>query len=134
VGASTILEAWLEALADNQTEFGPLRQSTVNEVGPVPAVASDRPEVFTISDDMYIDAAAYTEARIVTGLEFKHNRLIVEREEARKIKDEDTMIRKEDEARFWSDVSAWVKSHGTARKMPDPIPSWLAQLNPVYNP
>jgi hypothetical protein len=106
----------------------------VDEAGPLPAVSGPLPEIFTISHDRYVDASAYSQAYIVEGIGYEYDRLIVEKEEARKAKDEETMIRKEDEARFWSDVRAWVKSYGTARRMPDPIPAWLTKLSPAYNP
>lgn len=130
--ANDILKAWLRALADAQPEFGPLLQSTVDEVGPLPAAGAGA--ICTIDHDTYRFHAGKSKAFVTAYLEPRINRLAVEGQDARKAKDEQTMVKKEGEARFWHDVSDWVSSRGAGRMRPDPPPAWVAKLNIEYEP
>jgi len=127
-----IIKAWLDALAKAQPEFGPLLQSTVDEVGPLPAAGNGT--IYTISHDNYVYCAAKSKAFVTTYLEYPINRLAMQGQEARKAGDEQTMVQKVDEERFWSDVSNWVQSRGAGRTRPDPPPAWVASLNIEYEP
>ncbi len=130
---SEILKAWLNALTDAQPEYGPLRQSTVDEVGALPA-AGGTGAIYTISHDRYVAAEAYSKAYVTVELKYTCDLLAVESEEARKTNDELTMVQKEDEVRFWTDVSDWIESRGTARMRPDPIPACITKLNITFAP
>jgi hypothetical protein len=130
---SEILKAWMAALAAAQPEYGPLLQSTVDEVGALPA-AGGRGAIYTISHDRYVAAEAYSKAYVTEELKYTCDLLIEESEEARKNSDELTMVQKEDEVRFWTDVSDWIKSRGAARIRPEPIPAWITKLNIEFEP
>jgi hypothetical protein len=110
---SSIIDAWLNELEATQPRHGPLLRSTLDRVGNLPAVSDDG-TIYTVSNHRYWYAAGFAHAK-ETG-------------------DEPTMVRKETEAEFWESVQHWIDSVEPLRMMPDVVPSWLARLNPVWNP
>jgi hypothetical protein len=130
---SSIMKGWLNELEAAQPRHGPLLQSTLDQVGNLPAVGDDG-SIYTVSHDRYWYAAGYARSYTSTQADNRHIAAVLAEAKAKETKDEPTMVRKEAEAEFWETVKAWVDSAAPSRMAPDVIPTWLARFNPVWNP
>jgi hypothetical protein len=54
--------------------------------------------------------------------------------QAKKVKDEPSMVAGEAEAMFWGSVGSWIEAAGVARMKSEPLPEWLAKLDVQWNP
>jgi hypothetical protein len=130
---SSIMDAWLNALEAAQPQHGPLLQSTLDQVGNLPAVCDDG-SIYTVSHDRYWYAAGYARSYTSIQADNRHIAAVLAEAKAKETKDELTMVRKEAEAEFWETVKTWVDSAAPSRMAPDVIPTWLARFNPEWNP
>ena len=130
---SSIMEAWLNELEAAQPQHGPLLQSTLDQVGNLPAVGDDG-SIYTVSHDRYWYAAGSARSYTSIQADNRHIVAVLAEAKAEETKDELTMVRKEAEAEFWETVKTWVDSAAPSRMAPDVIPTWLARFNPVWNP
>jgi hypothetical protein len=130
---AAIIDLWLNELEKVQPQHGPLLQSTVDEVGQLPAV-NDNGSIYTVSHNGYGFAAGFAKGYARRRAENLQRYAVVAKIEARKTKNEPVMVQKEDEADFWGSVKSWVEAVGVTRMKPDPLPEWLAGLGIEWNP
>jgi hypothetical protein len=130
---SKMIVAWLDELARIQPHYGALLRSTAEEVGPLPAISDDG-NIYTVSHRNFAYATGYVKAFASRMAEGRHIQAVIAGEDARKTQDELAMVRKDDEGRFWADVTGWIEDGGIARMRPDVTPEWLASFHPTYLP
>jgi hypothetical protein len=128
-----IIEIWLNELEAAQPQHGPLLVSTLDVVGNLPAVSDDG-SIYTVSHNKYWYAAGYAQSYAKARADSRRIDAVLAEADAKKVKDEPTMVRKEAEAEFWESIQDWVEATGPSRMKPEPVPGWLSRINPAWNP
>ena len=131
--SSEMISAWLDELARLQPQYGRLLQSTVDGAGLLPAI-SDNGTIYTISHKTFWAAVGFSSALAGHMAERRRTGAVLAMVEARNAQDEATMVRKDDEAKFWTDVHSWIESVGVARTRPPILPQWLERFQPTFMP
>jgi hypothetical protein len=120
-----IITAYLQHLEATQPQYGPLLVSTVEAVGPPPAVDSDG-SIRTISESLhYWTAVGFTRSYASAMADHMATDAWLKYGDAESEKDEATMVSELARARFWKSVSEWLKEIDPLPMRPATDPAWL---------
>lgn len=124
--SDAMISAWIQAMEDEQPQYGPILQSTVDKVG-YPAI-DEKGVIRTIREEMaYWVAAGYMQGYAGSRVEnMMHETLGSEYPKRRKAGDEKGMAMALEKGEFYKSLHQWIISHD-AQKLPmKETPAWLA--------
>jgi hypothetical protein len=124
---SEMIEAWIAHMERAQPQYGPLLQSTVDEVGPLPAI-DEGGAIRTIREDIkFWMAAGYAQAYAATLVDHKRiNVMGGEYPKLREAGDEEGMVLARQKGKFYETLRDWIKSTEPMQLPMKQIPDWLA--------
>jgi hypothetical protein len=125
---ATIIEAWLHQLELTQPSHGPLLRSTVEAVGPPPAVYEDG-SIESIGNGIkYWVAAGFTQSYASLTADRFRTDAWLNYGKAETAGDELRMVDELARARFWESVGGWAATVDPLPIRPEKDPSWLTEL------
>lgn len=123
----TIIMAYLQFLEAAQPQHGPLLVTTVEAVGPPPAVDSNG-AIRTISESLqYWTAVGFTRSYASAMADNFATNSWLQYGDAESTKDEPKMVSELARARFWKSVSEWLKETDPLPMRPATDPAWLTE-------
>lgn len=124
--AADMILAWIKAMEEAQPQYGPLLQSTIDEVG-YPAIDS-RGVIRTIREDLdYWGAVGYMGGFAGNRLEtMMYEALGSEYPKCKAEGDEEGMVRALAKGKFYETFGKWVKATEPQKLPMEEIPDWLA--------
>ncbi len=122
-----MIHAWIKQMELEQPEYGHLLQSTVDKVGPLPAI-DDIGAIYSIADDMkFWMASGFAKAYAASVVKNMQVTLMGGRyPELRAAGDEEGMIDALEKNKFYESFHAWIQSTEPLRRRMTEIPAWLA--------
>jgi hypothetical protein len=120
-----MIEAWIKALEDEQPQYGPLLQSTVDRVG-YPAI-DDEGVIRTIGEEFdFWEAIGFMRGYAGSHTETRYYKIMGEEYPALKAAgDEEGMVVAAKRGQFFESLSQWIKSNEPDGLPMKTVPDWL---------
>jgi hypothetical protein len=121
-----MIDAWIKQMVLEQPEYGPLLRSTVEKVGPLPAV-DESGTIYSIGDDMkFWMASGFAKSYAATSVGYMRiNVMGGEYPQLKEAGDEEGMILALEKGKFYETLEAWIQSTEPLKRRMTEIPAWL---------